>query len=257
MKKNHKTNIEKNRNTKDQLKFYDEFNLFLQKSQVPILDKMRSFPVYTTRQVITRFLERYELYNLIRNVPGSIIECGVGSGQGIMSFAHLCSIFEPYHYVRRLIGFDTFEGFLEFDDKDFGPKTKAEHMKKGGLKFDTYETINNAIKLYDKNRAVGHINKVELRKGDISKTFPKYIEEDPSIVISLLYLDLDLYKPTKDSIELAINRIPKGGIIVFDELNHTDYPGETIALMDTLKINNLRLRRFEFSPMLGYAIIGE
>ena len=224
---------------------------------MPLLDKMRSFPVYTTRQVITRFLERYELYNIIRNVPGSIIECGVGSGQGIMSFAHLCSIFEPYHYVRRLIGFDTFEGFIGFDDKDFSRKTKAEHMKKGGLNFETYETLLGAIKLFDKNRAVGNIEKVELRKGDISSTFSEYLSDDPSLVISLLYLDLDLHKPTKDVIELAIERIPRGGVIVFDELNHVDYPGETVALMETIKISNLKLKRFEFSPMLGYAIIGE
>ncbi|MFT6777538.1 MAG: hypothetical protein ACI9J4_000117 [Paraglaciecola sp.] len=250
-------NIEESRNTDSQLTFYQQLNEFITNSPVPLLDKMRSPSVYTTRQVITRFIERYELYNLIKNVPGNIVECGVGSGYGIMTLAHLCSIFEPYHYVRRLIGFDTFEGFVGFSEQDISAKAKAEHMKVGGLKFDTYETLLESIRLYDMNRAVGHINKVELRKGDISETFPQYLSDDPSMVISLLYLDMDLYKPTLDTIKLAIKRMPKGAVIVFDELNHTDYPGETLALMDSIGINNLRLKRFDCSPMLGYAVIGE
>lgn len=250
-------NIEKTRNTEEQLNFYDQFNRFLNESPIPLLDKMRSPSVYTTRQVVTRFIERYEIFNLVKTVPGNILECGVGSGYGLMTFAHLCSIFEATHYVRRIIGFDTFEGFIGFDDKDFGNKTKAEHMKVGGLRFDTFETLQESIRLYDMNRPLGHINKVELRKGDISETLPQYLKDDPSMVVSLLYLDMDLYKPTFDTINLIIKRMPKGGVIVFDEFNHTDYPGETLAVMDSLGINNLRLRRFEYSPMLAYVVIGE
>lgn len=257
MKKDHLKNIESSRNTEQQLDFYSQFSQFIDNAPVPLLDKFRAPSVYTTRQVITRFIERYELFQLIKQVPGNILECGVGSGYGLMSMAHLCSIFEPFHYVRRLVGFDTFEGFPGFSEQDFGNKTKAEHMKVGGLKFDTYETLQEAIRLYDMNRPVGHIEKIELRKGDISDTLPKYLEEDPSMVVALLYLDMDLYKPTKDALDLLIKRMPKGAVIVFDELNHTDYPGETIALMDTIGVHNLRLKRFEFSPMLGYAVIGD
>ncbi len=46
-------------------------------------------------------------------------------------------------------------------------------------------------------------------------------------------MDLDIYKPTLDTLKLVVNRIPKGGIIAFDELNHSDYPGETIATMES------------------------
>ena len=253
----HSKNIEKTRNTDAQVSFYDQFNAFLQESPVPLLDKFRAFSVYTTRQVITRFLERYELYKLIQRTPGNIVECGVGSGYGLMTLAHLCTIFEPYHYVRRLIGFDTFQGFPDLTDKDFGAKTKAEHMKKGGLAFDTYATLQEAIRLFDLNRPIGHLDKIELVRGDICDTFPAYLERDPSLVISLLYLDLDLYKPTLDTLRLSIDRIPKGGVIVFDELNHTDYPGETRALMETIGVSNLRLKRFDFSTMLAYAVVGE
>ena len=37
--------------------------------------------------------------------------------------------------------------------------------------------------------------------------------------------------------------MPKGAVIVFDELNHSDYPGETMAVMEVLGIRNLELKR--------------
>lgn len=247
------SNIEKTRNTGKQLNYYKALNNFLQKNKQSQIAKMKEFPVYATRQDITRFIEKYELFKILKNVPGSIVECGVAGGFGLMAFAHFCSIFEPYHYVRKIIGFDTFAGFAGLTDKD--KTSKARHMKDGGLKFDSYKILQQSVKLYDMNRAVGHLEKVQLIKGDISKTFPKYINSNPSLVIALLYLDVDLYKPTLDTIRLAIERIPKGGIIAFDELNHPDYPGETIAAMESLGINNLKLRRMDISSMMSYAVI--
>ncbi|NOQ31401.1 MAG: class I SAM-dependent methyltransferase [Helicobacteraceae bacterium] len=244
-------NIEKSRNTEEQINFYDEQENFIANANGMNSEKFRAFPVFATRQSVTYLLERYQLYMMAKNVPGNIIECGVGNGFGLMSFAHFCSIYEPYHYVRKIVGFDTFEGFTPPDEKDM--TSKAGHMKEGGLHYDSYETLLESIKLYDKNRALGHIEKVEIIKGDISKTLPKYLEENPQLVVSILYLDMDLYKPTKDTIELLYNRLPKGGMIVFDELNHSDYPGETIALMETIGTSNLKLERLDISSMLAYA----
>ncbi len=106
-----------------------------------------------------------------------------------------------------------------------------------------------------RSRVLGHMKKIELIKGDIFKSLPKYIKQNPHLVISLLYLDLDLYKPTKDTIKLLLNRIPKGGVICFDELNHQDYPGETIATMEEIGIPNLQLHRFSFGTTMSYTII--
>jgi hypothetical protein len=131
MSNNYLQNIEKTRNTKEQLSFYEQLTDFIETSNEPLLSKFRAFSVYTPRQAVTVFLERYEVFKLIKNTPGSIVECGVGSGQGLMAFAHFCSIFEPYHYTRKIIGFDTFEGFKGITDKD--KTSKATHMVEGGL----------------------------------------------------------------------------------------------------------------------------
>jgi hypothetical protein len=80
------------------------------------------------------------------------------------------------------------------------------------------------------NRPVGHVPKVELVKGDANITIPKYIEDNPHVVVSLLYLDFDIYEPTKTALKYFIPRMPKGSIIAFDELNSPHWPGGTIAV---------------------------
>jgi hypothetical protein len=49
--------------------------------------------------------------------------------------------------------------------------------------------------------------------------------------------------------------MPKGGIIAFDELDNPIWPGETLAVLETLGIKNLNLQRIEWDPYIAYAII--
>ena len=247
------SNIEATRNTADQVDWYTSHREFCETAEWSTYDKVANFPIFASRQKITRFLEAYEFYKLAMNTPGCFLECGVASGGFLMALAHFCSIFEGYHYTRRVIGFDTFEGFTEPSPQDLS--SSAKHMKAGGLKFESYDILKSAIELFDGNRVVGHIPKVELVKGDISKTLPKFLEDNPSLIVGALHLDLDLYQPTKDTLTLLKDRLPKGAIIIFDEPNHKDYPGETIAISETLGLNNIRMQRLPMSPMAAYMIV--
>ena len=53
------------------------------------------------------------------------------------------------------------------------------------------------IRAYDGNRFLGHVPKVQLIRGDAQETIPVFVEENPHVVVSLLFLDFDLYEPTK------------------------------------------------------------
>ena len=74
-------------------------------------------------------------------------------------------------------------------------------------------------------------------------------------MISLLHLDLDLYTPTKKVLEIEIDRMPKGAMVVFDEINHEDYPGETIAVIEQLGLRNISLKRVKEASMAWYWVI--
>jgi hypothetical protein len=215
--------------------------------------KIESFPKYVRRQNITRFLAQYEIFKRIMYVKGSIVECGVFRGGGIMTWAKLSAILEPVNLTRRIYGFDTFEGFPNVSKKD--KKGLGKQVISGDLYSDSYEELKELIEIYDTDRFLGHVDKVHLIKGDASKTIPEFIREQQHLVVSLLFLDFDLYEPTCTAIEHFLPRIPKGGIIAFDELDNPLWPGETLAMLEKIGANKLRIERFDFDPYIGYAVI--
>lgn len=242
--------------TKEEQSFSIAMEDYFSKSTMSNYNKLCRFTKYVPRQVLSAFLVKNELFKMALDVHGSIVECGVYDGNRLMTWAHLSAIYEPYNYQRRIIGFDTFEGFPELTDIDKSARDVSSELKVGGFAGDNaYEDLMQCIKLYDMNRPLSHIPKIELVKGDASITFTQYLEKNPHLIISLLYLDFDIYKPTKAVLEQAISRIPKGGIIAFDEINNSEWPGETMALVETLGINNLRIKRFPYEPVRSYAII--
>ncbi|KKN04179.1 hypothetical protein LCGC14_1100000, partial [marine sediment metagenome] len=91
--------------------------------------------------------------------------------------------------------------------------------------------------------------------GDVTKTIPEFIKKNKHLVVSLLFLDFDVFAPTKVAIENFYPRMPKGAIIAFDELDNPIWPGETMALLETVGINKLKIERFDFDPYIGYAVI--
>ena len=215
--------------------------------------KIENFPKYVRRQNLTRFLVLYEIFKKIINVKGSIIECGVHHGYGIMSWAKFSAILESANLTRRIYGFDTFEGFPDVSKKDISES--SDHIKAGDLSVDTYDEIIGLSEIHDSTRFLGHIPKVELIKGDAVKTIPEFIENNRHLLVSLLYLDFDLYEPTLVALEHFFPRMPKGAIIAFDELDNPLWPGETEAMNDFIKDNKLRIERLPFDPYVGFAVI--
>ena len=215
--------------------------------------KIKAFMKYVPYTEFPKIFAKYELFKMIENVNGSIIECGVNQGNGLFTWGILSSIFEPVNHTRKIFGFDTFDGFTEINKKD---KTDAEnnHLYKGGLKYSRYDDMIKAIKYFDKIRPLGHISKIELIKGDASKTIPKFLKNNQHIIVSLLYLDFDIYEPTKEALKAMYDLVPKGGLIVFDQINIKEWSGETIAVKEVLGIKNLRLKRFNYHPQLSYYV---
>jgi hypothetical protein len=223
-------------------------------------EKLENFAKYVPRQNLARFLARYEIFKLIKDVQGSIVECGVLFGGGLLSFAKLSTILEPYNFQRRIIGFDTFTGFPSIDQADLKgrPERKSAHLKTHGFAADgAYEDILKAIEIYDISRYLNHFPKVHVVKGDFAVTAAQFLKDYPHLVVSCLYLDFDIYQPTKVALEHFLPRMPKGAVLVFDELNEEAFPGETIAVMEMLDLKSIRVRRFDFEPRISYAVIGD
>ncbi|WP_114418144.1 TylF/MycF/NovP-related O-methyltransferase [Marinospirillum perlucidum] len=218
-------------------------------------EKLKNFEKYVPRQALSRFMARYELFKLQLNIKGCIVECGVHHGGGLMGWAKMSSALEPYSLDRRVFGFDTFEGFPSVSDKDTGEVNKNSRL--GGLctSYDVHGELLSLINEYDENRFLNEFQKIFLVKGDACKTIPVFVEENPYLLISLLFLDFDLYEPTKVALENLLPRMPKGAVLAFDELNNPWWPGETQAALESIDINKKEIKRFSFDPSISYIVL--
>ena len=243
----------KNQSPQD-IKQFERVNDFFLSDEGSIINKIDAFPKYASRQALAKFLTKYEIFQKILHVNGSIVEAGVLHGGGTLAWAKLSSILEPTNHTRKIIGFDTFAGFPSINEKD-KKGTDGSLLKIGELKGSAQKSVTEAVSIYDENRPLNHIPKVELVEGDIVNTAPAYIKENPHLVISMLYLDVDLYQPTKVMLETFLPVMPKGAVIVFDELNAKMFPGETVAVDEILGIRNLEIKRFTFDSYVSYAVV--
>ena len=66
--------------------------------------------------------------------------------------------------------------------------------------------------------------------------------------------DMDIYQPTKNVLEKVIPRLTRGSLLVFDELNCPEFPGETKALNDVLSINKIALRKTIYQPYSSFCV---
>src|SRR3546814_7197955 len=117
------------------------------------------------------------------------------------------------------------------------------------------DTLFPYTTLFRSTRFIGHVNKVKLVRGDATKTIPAFVEENPHLLVSLLYLDFDLYEPTRVALEHFLPRMPKGAVVAFDELDNPLWPGETLAMLETHAKRPLRIERLDFDPYIGFAIL--
>ena len=230
-------------------------SLFQQFKQCPIPNNelLQNLSLFINRQNLSQILFINELYENIIGVHGVIMEFGVRWGRNLALYESLRGIYEPFNHNRRIIGFDTFQGFPSVDEKD----GKADIVTVGAYGVtDNYEEYLSGILDYHEQEApISHIKKYELIKGDAVDSIQSYLTAHPETIVSFAYFDFDIYAPTKACLMAIKDHLTKGSVIGFDELNNRDYPGETIALKEVLGLNSYRIRHSRYSPTQSYIII--
>jgi len=177
---------------------YDHFNKFIFSSDIKVLGKL---------------LYRYHFFNKVIDLPGDIVEIGVFKGSGVASFLKMIEIFSP-NSIKKVIGFDLFYSDVENILDQYSDIDK-KYMNTVLSRVDTnLLSIENVSK--ELNNVSPNKNYI-LVKGDIEKSAPLFLKENPGLRISLLYIDVDIERPTYYSLKYLWDRILPGGIILFDE----------------------------------------
>ena len=189
---------------------------------------------------IPKMLAHYELYKSIVNLPGQVVECGVFKGASLIRFCTFREILES-PYSRKIIGFDAFGKFPEQDNLDDQTFVK---------KFEG--AAGDGISLEELKAVLAHkkFENYELVEGDITQTIPDYITNHPELKISLLHIDVDVYKPSVTILNHLFDRVVSGGLLVFDDFGTV--AGETKAIDEFFADKNTIIEKLSISHIPSY-----
>lgn len=213
-----------------------------------VYDSFNDFIFSNDTKVLSKLTARTLLFDMVKNVPGDIVECGVFKGSGILSWLKLKKILAPNSF-KKVIGFDFFDSETLINSLSGKDKEAMNSLfEDRNFKFD-----NKFIKfLNDKIISAGFSEcDFELISGDVSKTTSDFVNKRPGAKISLLYLDVDLEKPTYDAMKNLWHRVSNGGIIVLDEYGYHQW-SESLGVDRFCKEYNLEIIPLNFNAPTAY-----
>lgn len=135
-----------------------------------------------------------------------------------------------------MIGFDIFDPehsniVLEKDNENDKQKMQDVYNRVNVLD-RTLENVSSKLKNINENFI--------LIEGDVEQTLPKFKSENPGFRISLLYIDVDIERPTYNALKYLWDRVVPGGIIVFDEYEYHKF-SESTGVDRFMKEENITL----------------
>lgn len=218
--------------SKGEVQARHELGAALRDSPIPTDELTGNLALYLDRKQLMDLLALDHLYRSIVQIPGVIMEFGVRWGRHLGAFTSLRALHEPYNVHRRVIGFDTFTGF-----PDVSPIDQANrHAHPGGLNVtpDYRNHLDRVLATLESTDPLGHVRRTFCLTGDVRETLPAYLAENPQTHVALAYFDLDLYEPTHDALNIIRPYLCTGSVLVFDQLGHAKWPGETLAVREVL-----------------------
>jgi hypothetical protein len=186
------------------------------------------FPVYASRRSFIRQLAHYELFKLTVDLPGHYADFGVYFGKSFFSWHKFLETFTPTATHKKVIGFDSFEGFPGLAAQD-GEIDGRIQKQAGGLSSSSFLEEFCALLALHNEDAVIPAARGSIVQGDICKTLPAWLKDNPEARFCLLNLDVDIYEPTRVILEGCWDRLVPGGVLILDEYATSKWPGETLA----------------------------
>ena len=215
-----------------------------------LYDNFNNFIFSNDSKVFSKLIARTLLFKQVVDIPGDIVECGVFKGSGILTWLKLKNCISPNAF-KKIIGFDFFNTKELLDALNGIDRERMEDLfTSRNVSLDkSYITILKSII----SNAGFNESSYELIEGDISSTAFDFTKKRPGAKISLLYLDLDLEKPTYDTLEAFWDIISIGGIIVFDEYAYHQW-SETRGVDRFFNNKKIKILSLPYSAPTAYVI---
>ncbi|MEA3642700.1 MAG: TylF/MycF/NovP-related O-methyltransferase [Lamprobacter sp.] len=227
--------------------FQSELDELLDAYNISKVEILKHYLAFIQRRDMPRLLAHYEIFKLVQHLPGSICEIGVYYGSGLFTWAHFLESFCTGDRVRKVYGFDDFSGYSRFTKEDGISKQFIED-KNHALKSNS-EFLIKLNNLHNSDNLLKGVERSVIIPGDIKETVPKFVNENNGLRLCLLYLDANLYEPTKTAIEYLYPLVVPGGVVAFNGYGQTPWSGESQAIEELFSTFNYfpKLKRFSFS----------
>lgn len=190
--------------------------------------------VEMTYNLLLRFMYFKKLYDRIEDVPGDIVECGVGKGR---TFFMLAALAASENKSRIVWGFDSFEGFPEPSKED----ASSRNVKRGEYNILTSNGMRQILRRGGIPQAFND-EKIKLVKGFFRESLPKFQGNN----VAFLHLDVDLYQSYKETLDFFWPKVAIGGVVLFDEYKQSGiaeaFPGAAKAIDEFLGEQSRRIQ---------------
>lgn len=191
------------------------------------IEKVQPFSITS----VERITELYNSLEYIRtnNIDGDIVECGVWKGGNIIGIIE----YLKYHNIldKSVWLYDTFEGITSPEEIDVDlDNKKASDILNSVLCYSSLTEVKQNLSKSEFNN-----ERLKFIVGDVSETL--LIESNKPNKISLLRLDTDWYKSTKDELIHLYPILVNDGVLIVDDYGH--WKGSKTATDEFFKENNI------------------
>src|SRR5688572_14722129 len=102
----------------EEIRAYNQLQDLHKRSPIPDGEYLANLGLFYVRASFVRMQFVYNMYLKVLKTHGVMMELGVRWGQNLALFTTFRNIHEPYNLSRKIIGFDTFEGFPSVSAQD-------------------------------------------------------------------------------------------------------------------------------------------
>lgn len=234
-------------------RFRERLNEMYRRSPLNENDLMFNLGLYVRSSLLVKFLVLDGLYRRFKSIPGALVEFGTWRGQNLVLLENLRAIHEPFNKQRTIIGFDTFDGYVD----------EAAMEKKSTERHDGYQTgrdyqsyLAELLEVHEGNNAFGHVRgNHKLVCGDVTETAPKYFKDHPETIVAFAFFDMGPYEPTIAALRAIKPHLLPGSVLLFDELTWPGAPGEAIAFKETFADMSYKIEKCDLYPSKSIVIV--
>lgn len=240
----------------DQLAFRTKLWELRNNNPLPEPELERNPALFLRSSLLARILTAAEVYRLIVDVPGTIFDLGCWWGQNSVLFENFRALYEPFNKQRKIVCFDSFEGYTNWSDKDIKGDVFNQNTYATSANYDDF--LRMLLETHEGLNNLGHQRGIhEVVKGDATKTVAEYFTRFPETIVSLAAFDLGLYEPTKAVLKTIKPHLVPGSVLWMIHLTRRDLRGDGQAFLEEMKGVKYKLHKCPQYPSMSVAQILE